>query len=1216
MTLKQDKTGAYEPLDRIIADYLQAVEAGRLPDRQALLRDHPTDAEQLRAFFADYDRMGRQASAFRIPNPDETVTAGGPGQTDLPRVRYLGDFELLNEIARGGMGVVFKARQVTLNRIVALKMILAGTYATEEAKQRFRAEAKAAANLDHPNILPIYEVGEHEGHQYFSMKLVEGGSLLERIPSLKENPKAVAELMATLCRAVHFAHQRGTLHRDLKPANILLDSDGTPFITDFGLARKVDRDNGSTKTGAVLGTPSYMPPEQARGEKGLTMSADIYSLGAILYELLTGKPPFKGESVFATVKQVMEEEPTNPQSLNPKADRDLAIVALKCLRKEPAERYSTAADLADDLDRWTRGEPISARPTTMSQRAWMWMKRNKAVAGLGAGLAAALVLGTFFSLAYAFKAHENEEMAIYGLNLAGEKARQARAMEEESKDNLLQGHFDQAQALRLAHQPGWRERSLKLLQKATVLRNRERPGPTPKGEATFPIPEGQVNLSDLRSEATMAIIQRDIMPVREVAINTQRLTVFSQDGSRIFQQGPSGSPLQNRSYVIALATGEVLSSIVWDQSNMFLMTALSNIKALNRDGTLALCQKGDSGPTEVREIPSGKLLTTLPEAALDPKTPASEIPKKFRLLWSGDGRRILAVRYIKGLAEIIVWDFQSLAQPRILASSEITPDKASTAVFDLSKDTMYFASLRVSPDGKRMSYLAPNRKALRVVNLAANPPVIAEIPAPGELVLAEWNPTAPVLAMLVKTEPNAQRILLWDVAENKSKDFFDGTFALGNAPGESLLAFSPNGLWLALKPTGVTVHVFETSSGSEVGRIPNAATELLSRLVWTDNNEFITYGMMEKTRIWNVSVDPPIRSLDRVLLSGRRPAFSPDGKRFAAYTPIGVNNLTNPAKSGSYQFRVAIINRASGTVERYLDAADPSRVGELEFSPDITHIAMTDGKEILVRDVATGKEVLRRPLPPKLAGDRHPVQSFYHRDGTLLVLFDELNDKKHAIQIRDVRAEKSLLANGEMSHMGTLTEHVLVSPEGDRALIPPPMNFEPPSATEPAVKKTSRLIEMPSGKLLTEFVLEKGERDYLQTMCLSRNSRYSSSLSMQLDAILKGGAAFDKALWVVHEIATGKEVLHIPNSASSGTPFVFSPDEKYFALSAAKGHIELWDIATRELVFRWQPYGGKRIHYFTFTPDGDLATTADGRLSVLKMKDLRAELAKIGLDWQ
>jgi eukaryotic-like serine/threonine-protein kinase len=400
-------TGAFDPLDGIIAEYLQAIEAGKAPSRETWLAQHPEHAERLRAFLKDWDAVGQDASKFKLPaSIGDGETVGFAPTTSLPTLRYLGDYELVSEIARGGMGVVYRARQVSLNRTVAIKMILAGTYATAQAVQRFRAEAEAAANLDHPNILPIYEVGEHEGHQYFSMKLVEGGSLSGKIEELKSQPKQIASLMSTLARAVHFAHQRGILHRDLKPANVLLDQDGTPFITDFGLAKKVNEDDGSTRTGSIVGTPSYMAPEQARGEKGLTTSVDIYSLGAILYEMLTGKPPFKGETVYATVKMVLEQEPTKPDG-----DRDLGVIALKCLSKDASKRYGTASELADDLRRWLDGEPITARPAGKLEQATKWVKRNRKLAVMGLAVLLTMALATAVSLGFGLYAGEQAAVA-------------------------------------------------------------------------------------------------------------------------------------------------------------------------------------------------------------------------------------------------------------------------------------------------------------------------------------------------------------------------------------------------------------------------------------------------------------------------------------------------------------------------------------------------------------------------------------------------------------------------------------------------------------------------------------------------------------------------------------------------------------------------------------------------------------------------------------
>lgn len=318
-------------------------------------------------------------------------------------VHYFGDYELLSEIARGGMGVVYRARQVSLDRTVAIKRVLSGNLASRDEIERFYAEARMAAQLDHPNIVPLFEVGNHDGQHYLSMGFVEGSSLDRLTTDVLLEPREAARIMVTVARAVQYAHEHGIIHRDLKPSNILIDKSGTPKITDFGLAKRLDEKHGQTVTGQVLGTPSYMPPEQAAGKtNAVGPHSDIYSLGAVLYVLLTGRPPFKGASVLQTLSEVLAKEPIRPKQLNSNIPRDLETIVLKCLEKSIPRRYATAAEVADELQRFLEGRPIAARPIGKIHRAWRWCRRNPVVASLVGLLAVSLISGTAISSGYAW----------------------------------------------------------------------------------------------------------------------------------------------------------------------------------------------------------------------------------------------------------------------------------------------------------------------------------------------------------------------------------------------------------------------------------------------------------------------------------------------------------------------------------------------------------------------------------------------------------------------------------------------------------------------------------------------------------------------------------------------------------------------------------------------------------------------------------------------
>jgi WD40 repeat protein len=387
-------------IDELVADYYRMSDRGLTVDRQAWADRYPELAGKLSEFFANEDLLiGLVAplkAAIDASGPPALADSGGTGSggqtVELPgkpaepastlHLPTIGDYELIRRLGRGAMGDVYEARQVRLNRIVALKMIRAGLLATDEDVQRFRNEAQAVALLDHPHIVTIYAVGEDEGFHHFSMKLIRGGSLEERIGAFRKDPRAAASLMMDVARTIQYAHQRGILHRDLKPANILVDENGQPHVSDFGLAKRLGGGGDLTGTGVIVGTPRYMAPEQAEGSKGrITTLTDVYGLGAVLYALLTGRAPFVGGSLLETIERVRSPQPPEPPArLNPLVHRDLETICLKCLQKDPQRRYLSAEHLADDLRRWLDGEPIAARPVSAAARAWMWCRRNRTVA--------------------------------------------------------------------------------------------------------------------------------------------------------------------------------------------------------------------------------------------------------------------------------------------------------------------------------------------------------------------------------------------------------------------------------------------------------------------------------------------------------------------------------------------------------------------------------------------------------------------------------------------------------------------------------------------------------------------------------------------------------------------------------------------------------------------------------------------------------------------
>jgi serine/threonine-protein kinase len=427
----------------------EMLDSGKTPEE--VCRDCPELLSEVRQRWQEFQRIDAQVRTL-LPGL-ATRPAAGPPAPPAAGLPHVPGYEVEAVLGRGGVGVVYKAWHLALKRTVALKMLAAGHPGPAE-RTRFRAEAEAVARLQHPNIVQIHEVGEADGRPFFALEYVAGGSLAERLVGKPLPPRDAARLVAALAEAMHLAHSRNLVHRDLKPANVLLAGETDtpvgqcqPKVTDFGLVRQLDADSGQTFVGVVMGTPSYMAPEQAEGRaRSAGPAADVYALGAILYECLTGRPPFAGATPQETLEQVRSREPAAPSCLNRQAPRDLETICLKCLRKQPERRYSSAQELADDLGRFVRGEPVAARPVGRLERVAKWMRRNPTVAGLSAVATLALVAGTVVSLMFGVEARRKadalEQQTIQlqaQTRAAQENARLAEENENEVGRVLLSG---------------------------------------------------------------------------------------------------------------------------------------------------------------------------------------------------------------------------------------------------------------------------------------------------------------------------------------------------------------------------------------------------------------------------------------------------------------------------------------------------------------------------------------------------------------------------------------------------------------------------------------------------------------------------------------------------------------------------------------------------------------------------------------------------------
>jgi WD40 repeat protein len=1158
---------------------------------------HPTDP------FATIPPPGETATVPPAPPTGDTATLPpradvGPGEPGpLPP-----GYELLGELGRGGMGVVYKARDTRLGRIVALKMVLSGAHAADRDLARFQAEAEAVARLSHPHVVPIFEIGRHAGLPYFTLEFCPGGTLADKVRAAPLAPTDAARVVAQVARGVAAAHAAGVVHRDLKPENVLLAADGTPKVTDFGLAKRVEGDSGLTHTGAIMGTPSYMAPEQAGGKKDVGPAADVYAIGAVLYRLVAGRPPFQAATPLDTVLQVVSDEVVPPTRLNPLVPRDLETIALKCLQKEPAKRYATAGDLADDLDRFLDGRPILARPVGRVEKAWKWARRRPAAAALiTLGIVSLMVVVGGSVAGVTILARKNAD--IQGARDEAEtNARVAAASEERTKDELCRGRFEQARALRLAGRPGWRATALDRLREAAALQRRPRDGDLPADLPT---------LADLRGEAVMALIGPDATRVREVRTDLRSLAVASGDGRVAafpFARGAK-TPLGVR--VVDLATGADIARLEPAPGAEVIdhrpIAALDHLVALDRTGVLVAVRPRE-GHLGIRELPSGKLLATLRDDTPPARPRKDERPflswdEIHDAIFTPDGKKVLAVRYDVEADDtrLVLWDLVRPGTPTVLERWSDQDDRIDIeAVLEQEGHAALDAETGVamSADGSRVCCPTADRKALRLIDLTRSPPAdVARLPV-ADVRTAAWHPTRPLLVLVVADGKNGRRVVLWDLDRNAETARAEEHFR-----GPTRIAYAPDGRLLAVCCDDTRVRMLGGADLIERHRVEDAATAgrvLWAR--WSAAGDLVTFCLNESVRVWRPAADRPVEALRGL----PAPSFSADGHWLAARTGPKFGLFPRP---GDPAPAVVLFDRRAGRVAHRWEGVD-DLTDDLVFSPSGDRLAHLSARRFLAWSTVDGKQVLDAKPPPvgKAADSWGP--GFFAPDGRLLGMCVTGADGKRSLTLWDVAARVPVATYPD-TFLRPDVYSMVVSP-GGRILIRD-QNVGVPRPVE--AREPFQVVELPAGRLVGGMP-PAGAGRALALGQISADGR--RAIVIDLPEGLFRGVGSDITL-VVRSLPGGEELVRVPvtHFENQRADRLLSPDGRYLVAYAETGTVGLWDLDARTLLFRWQPFHGGAVGALTFAPTGEIAATtrkADD-VTILSLPGVRARLAELSLDW-
>ncbi|MFI5460795.1 MAG: protein kinase [Isosphaerales bacterium] len=1057
-------------------------------------------------------------SAGQAPTPHELPTAIGldqvtsadPNAAEPTRIRYFGDYEIIREIARGGMGVVFQARQVSLNRTVALKMILAGQLADETDVKRFYTEAEAAANLDHPGIVPIFEVGQHEGQHYFSMGFVEGQSLSQRLAEGPLPSREAAELIRRVSEAIEYAHGRGVIHRDLKPANILLDQNGNPRVTDFGLAKKVQGDSGLTGSGQIMGTPSYMPPEQAGGKRGeVGPAADVYALGATLYALVTGRPPFQAATPMDTVIQVISDEPVPPRRLNASVPLDLETICLKCLEKEQGKRYVSAAALAEDLGRYLAGEPIVARPVGQTERMVKWVKRRPVVTGLIAAVAAATLIGlisTTLAMLAAKAQTELAEQRLYDvrMNLV------QRYWEDDNGAFLQQGLNEQLPAkLGGIDRRGfeWFYWQRKISSGHITL----------TGHATNDVmsvafsPDGQWLASSSRGRTVKVWDAKTGQEIRTLSghTNVVESVAFSPDGQRLASASSNGTVK------------------VWESATaheilpLRLYTLAVNSVAFSPDGQ-RLASASDDKTVKVWDAATGQEIRTL-KGHTDIVSSVAFSPDGQQLasagqdgtvkVWdAGTGQETLTLKgHIGGVLSVAFSpDGQRLASASREGTVKVWDTATGQEIRTLKGHTQGVNSVAYSPDGQRLASASQDGT-----------------------------------------------VKVWDSATGQEIRTLKG-----HANGVTSVAFSPDGQRLASTGEHGQVKVWDAATGQEIRTLMGHTRSVYSVAYSSDGQRLASASADSTVKVWDAETGQETLTLNGYTGPVNSVAFSPDGQRLASSSwgrPVKLwdaktgQKIMTAAELHELQARdaeVKLWDARTGREIRILKG-HTMVVKSVAYSPDGQRLASAsqDGT-VKVWDSATGQEILT------LKGHTQGVNSVaYSPDGQRLAS----TGGDRTVRVWDAGTGHEILTlKGAASSVAFSPDGKWLACDGGEVKV-----WDTKTGQETLTLKgaASSVAFSPDGQRLAcggGEVKVWDTRTGKETLTLTGYSQDVNSVAISPDGQRLASAGQDGTV-KVWDAGTGQETLTLKGHIGVVLSVAFSPDGQRLASAGQDGTVKVWD---------------------------------------------------------